>query len=518
MIDVKTNKTNNSIKGSFFGVLYKLIGIICPFIIRTIIIYTLGREYIGLNSLFTSILSILSLSELGIGSAMTFNLYKPINDDNVKLIAAYMNFFKKIYRIIGLVIFVSGLILLPFINFFIEGEIPTNINIYLLYIIYLINTCISYFFFAYRTSLLNAYQRSDIVSNVASISSLFLYITQIILLLLFNDYYIYILVLPISTIINNLLIYIFSKKLYRRIDNFNKEKLEKGLAVEVFKNTSALFGHKVGSVLIIALPNILISTYLGLIEASIFNNYFYVITALNSLFDIVVAALLFSIGNYLVNHSKEEKEKLFRNLSFLLNIITSFCSICIFCLIQDFIKVWIGTDNMYDSLIASILFSLYFYSSKFRIMGVTFKDAAGMWKNDILKPYIGIVSNLILGLILVQSFGALGSIVSVIIVFLIIYFPWETKVLYKDLFDASPKKYLSQCLIMTSITFISSLLVKYISDYLVVNSIGMFVFKMIFVCFLSFLILVLSTFYMEGFKYCFQKILMFLKKIGRGNK
>ena len=162
-------KTKNAVRNIFFGAVFKIITLLGPFIIRTMILWIMGSEYIGLNSLFTSILSFLSLAELGVGSALVYSMYKPIAEDDQDMICALLNLYRKMYRIIGMIILGVGLLLLPFLNKLVKGEAPADVNLYILYLIYLFNTVISYVMFAYKQSLLTAFQRSDIISKRSAV-------------------------------------------------------------------------------------------------------------------------------------------------------------------------------------------------------------------------------------------------------------------------------------------------------------------------------------------------------------
>ena len=181
-------RRKNTIRNMIWGTVNRLIATVIPFITRTIIINQLGNEYLGLNSLFTSILQILNLTELGVSSAIVYFMYKPIAEKNEEKICALLNLYKKIYRIIGVVILLIGLILLPFLNYLISGDIPDDINIYILYLIYLFNTVVTYWLFAYKKSLLQAFQRNDIVSKVNSVLSIMQAILQMIIIFVFKNY------------------------------------------------------------------------------------------------------------------------------------------------------------------------------------------------------------------------------------------------------------------------------------------------------------------------------------------
>ena len=168
-------RTKNAVRNLVFGFINKMIIMLFPFVIRTIIIRELGAGYLGLGSLFTSILQVLNLAELGFSSAVVFCMYKPIAEKDSETICALLNLYKQIYRIIGIVILVIGLALTPFLPYLIKGTVPNGINIYILYYIYLFNTAITYFLFAYKSTLLVAHQRNDVVSNISSLTNILQY-------------------------------------------------------------------------------------------------------------------------------------------------------------------------------------------------------------------------------------------------------------------------------------------------------------------------------------------------------
>ena len=186
------DKLKNTKRNIIYGSINKIIMLLCPFIIRSIIIKKLGMDYVGLGSLFTSILQVLSLAELGFGSAIVYSMYKPIAEEDNKTLSALIYFYRRIYRIIGSIILVAGIAVMPLLKYIISGKYPADINIYILYLIYLVNTVASYFMYAYKQSILMAYQRNDVDSNISSIVNMVMYGLQIAALLLTRNYYTYI--------------------------------------------------------------------------------------------------------------------------------------------------------------------------------------------------------------------------------------------------------------------------------------------------------------------------------------
>ena len=266
------SRVKNAKRNIFSSVINKILSILMPFVIRTIIINELGIEYLGLDNLFVSILQILNLSEMGISSAIVYCLYKPISEgDNEKIYALY-NFIRKAYHYIGLGILSVGLIIVPFLRYFIAGSIPEDVNLYVLYFIYLFNTVISYFLFAYKNALLNAYQRIDISTNILTISRMFMYILQIVLLIIFHNYYIYAIMLPLCTIVNNYITKYYTDKLFP--DIVAKGNLENDTKDKLKKQIGGVFVTKICTVSRNSLDSIVISAYLGLSVTAIYGNYY----------------------------------------------------------------------------------------------------------------------------------------------------------------------------------------------------------------------------------------------------
>ena len=222
---MRIERTKNASRNITFGILLKIIQIVIPFLLRSAMTYFIGFQYLGLNSLFTSVLQVLNLAELGVGSAMVYSMYKPIVDDDTKSICALMKMYRLYYRVIGLIVLLSGLILLPFLPKLIKGNVPADINIYVLYLLNLSATVLSYWLFAYKNSLLQAHQRTDITSKVMLITNMFQYVLQFLVLWLFKNYYLYVIVMLFTQALTNIITAIIVSKMF---PNYNPEgKLEK---------------------------------------------------------------------------------------------------------------------------------------------------------------------------------------------------------------------------------------------------------------------------------------------------
>lgn len=430
---------NNTLKNVTTAILSKIIAVFGPFVIRTLIIYKLGNEYVGLSSLFTSILQVLSLAELGIGSVLTFSMYRPVVEKDVNKLRILLNFYKIIYRLIGMVIIGVAVILTPFIPKLINGSVPDDINIYILFWIYIANTSVSYLLFAYRSAVLIANKRNDIVYLIDTATKLLMYIIQAIVLCVIQDFFVYIIFMPISTVVNNIVVYYLSVHYYP--DIYPEGKLQRCERKEIFIQLESLCIHRVAGVLILSLDNIVISAVLGLDVLAIYSNYSYVVTAVIGFLDAALTAITSIVGTNLVRYSDEEKYESFKKAALFYSLTVSLCTLLMFNMFQPFIELWIGKKNML-TFFEMACFCLYFYSYKFRSILMTYRDAAGLWRQDVWKSIIGLVINLVGNIVLINIFGAVGVLIATIIIMVVLFYPWETYVLFKYLFKRSPKDYL----------------------------------------------------------------------------
>lgn len=397
----------------------------------------MGNEYLGLNGLFTSILQVLSLAELGFGDAIVFSMYKPIIENDNKMLSALLNLYKKVYRIIGMVILCVGLLILPFITKFVKGGYPSEVNIYVLYCIYLFNTVISYFLFAYKESLLKAHQRNDVNSRILSGCNIVMYVLQIIVLLLFSNYYLYIVIMPVTTIVLNCVRSLFVKKMYPQI--VCEGHIEKDAVIGLSKRIIGLTLNKLAQVCRNSFDSIIISSFLGLVILARYQNYYYIISALTVMVSIITTAVGAGIGNSIAAETVEKNYSDYKEFLFIYNWIACFCTVCMLCLYQPFIELWVGKSNVLP-LSTVILCCIYFYTMKLGDIAAVYRQAAGIWWEDKFRPIVESVVNLAVNIVLVKYIGVDGVLVSTIISIVCINIPWATYVLFKVYFKMSIKE------------------------------------------------------------------------------
>lgn len=471
---MKIERTKNTVRSIAFGFIYKIINIVLPFFSRTAILYVLGAKYLGLSSLFSSILSFLSLAELGVGGAMVFSMYKPIAENDNATICALLNLYRKYYRVIGLVIFGIGMLLMPFLPRLIHDSIPSDINLYVLYLIYLINTCLSYWLFAYKNSVIQAYQRYDVNSKIGSILAPVSYVFMLGALFITKNYYAYVIWLPIFTIIENVAKLIYVNRHYPRLKP--EGNISPALKASITKKVKALIGTKLNTVVLNAADNIVMAAFLGLTAITMYGNYYYIMSSVVGFLSICYASMTAGLGNCIATETVEKNYGDFMRFSFMNAWLVGWCAICLLCLYQPFMHIWVGEELMFSFPIV-IEFVIYFYIYQLRKIPVVYKDAAGIWWEDRFRPYVCMVVNLVLNIILVQVIGVSGIILSTVFS-LAISIPWENYTIFKYVFGKNSKEYYKKMFCYMLTTIISGGVCFWVCG-LLGDGISLFVVKMV---------------------------------------
>lgn len=476
---VRIERKNNAKRNFFFGVIAKILQMLLNFLLRTALIYFMGVEYLGLNSIFTSILEVLNLAELGVGSAMVYSMYKPIVEDDTVTICALMKLYRFYYRIIGLVIAIIGLILTPFIPYLIKSDFPDDVNIYVLYLLNLFVTVLSYWLFAYKNSIFDAYQRTDVKSKVSLIINIIQFILKMLVLIFLKGYYFYILVSLLTQIITNVTTAVIAAKKYPDYKPIGR--LDNEFTKRINKRIRDLFTAKLGTVIVNSVDTIVISAFLGLNVLAVYQNYYFIITSIIGFITIIFQACVAGIGNSIIVETKEKNFDDLKNLSFIIFWISGFCTVCLLCLYQPFMDIWVGEDLKLE-FIAVIYFCIYFFVYEINQLLNTYKDAGGIWHKDRFRPLITALSNLLMNLVMVQFWGVYGVILSTVLSTLFIGIPWLLHNLFTILFDRKQLiQYLKKLFIYTIITFIACVITYLICSQLILPKWILF-FERILIC------------------------------------
>ena len=449
----RLDRTKNAGRNIFYGSAIKVYQIVIPFLLRTAMIYYMGMEYIGLNGLFGSILQVLNLAELGIGSAMVFSMYKPIAENDDATICALLKLYRIYYRIVGLIILTAGILLLPFLSYLINGNVPAGINIYYLYLLNLGATILSYWLFAYRNSILIAYQRNDIISKVAAVAITLEYAFQLIAIIGFHSYYYYLTAKLFSQIIQNIIIAFIAKRMFPQYTP--KGKLEIGVIIDINQRVKDLFTAKIGGVIVNSVDTIVISAFLGLYILGIYNNYYYILTSVIGFMYVIFSACTAGIGNSLVTETTEKNYFDFQVFSLIICWISGFCTCSLLCLYQPFMLFWIKDRNLMFGDKEVICFCAYFFVYELAAMMIQYKDASGMWHEDRFRPLVTALTNLAMNIFLVKYIGILGILLSTVFSFVFVGIPWLIRNIFKIIFKRSAIPYVRKLVFYLFIVMMS---------------------------------------------------------------
>lgn len=509
-------RANNSIKNAIIAAIMNVVTILVGFISQKIFIITLGNEYLGINGLFNNILSMLAVVELGFGSAIVYHLYKPIAENNEKEICLLMRFYKKTYNIIAFVILILGICILPFIKYII-GDVSITDNLYFLFFLALIDIVASYLL-TYKRSILYADQKTYVTNIVHIGYVVFMNILEIIFLLNFRNYAVYLIIKIIFRILENLVITAIANKKYPFITQKTREELDSNIKSDIYKKVKGLLFHRIGGTLVFGTDNVIISKIFGVVTVGIYSNYNMIINAVSNLFGQVFSSIMATIGNLLIENQKNKSYQVYKNILFINSWLYNLAGICILCLMKPFIILWLGNEYLlpYSVLIVLVI---NFYVQGMRKTSINFKEAAGIFYEDRFIPIIESLINIIASIILAKIFGLIGvfigTIVSSLVLFLYSYPVFVYKKLFNRKYSEFIKEHLKYFIISVIITVITALLINCIN---VSNLILQLVINALICIIIPNIIYVVIFRKTEEFKYYFNLLKQLLgKKIRKFN-
>ena len=410
---------------------------VTTFLMQTLFIYYLGTEYNGVKGLFTSILGTLSLAELGISTAISFSLYKPLADNDKTKIQALIKFYKNAYRFVALVVGVLGLSLVPFLKFIVKGG--ENIeHITLIYILYLMDTVFSYLII-YKSTLLEADQKSYLMTNIYTVSNLIILIVQSLIIIIFRNFILYLVIQIVLGFASKYIVNRYVDKTYPYLREKNDSQLTSEERTTIFNKIKALLVHKIGYVAITQTDNIIMSSFINIATVGICCNFTMIIKIINDLVTSFFVASAPGLGNVIATETMERKISVFKKYDFLVFVLYGWSAICLYFLLTPFITIWLGGDKLIDNLSVMLLCVNYYFAGQ-RISLENTKNAAGIVEQDAPLSIIEAVVNLAVSIVCVRLMGLPGIFIGT---FVSSFIPNIGKpvVLYKYLFHRNVGEY-----------------------------------------------------------------------------
>lgn len=438
------SRISNTIRNTLFGVGGQILSQVLAFVYRTVFIHYLSSNFLGVQGLFSNILSLLSLAELGVGNALTFSMYKPLAQKDIRKVKALMGYYSRTYHIIAGVVAVVGLSLTPFLDFFIK-ERPAEINhLELIYLLYVFDSVASYCL-VYKQSIIKADQKTYICTLYTNLFTIIRYIVQMVALVVMKDgkesTFICILVIQvIFTFVTNFFLSLKASKLYPYIKKKEKEYLISSEKKEINNKVRAMMMHKLGSVIVNATDNLLISKFVGVVEVGLYSNYKLLINMVMGVVQQFFQAIVPSIGNLVSLSSVKKSKEIYDRLDLLNYFIYGFCTVCFFTLFNPFIEIWVGKNYLFSMELVSIIV-LNFYLNGMRQNVLAFRNALGLFWNDRYKPLFESIINLVASIVLAKLYGIIGIFLGTLISTVTTSMWIEPYVLFKKYFNIGTKKY-----------------------------------------------------------------------------
>ncbi len=506
------SRTYYSARNLVFALISQGLDSILTFIARTVFIYTLGKTYLGMSGLFSDILTLLSLAELGCGTAIIYAMYKPAANRDEKKLSALLNLYRKIYITLGIGMTAAGLCLIPFLGFFIS-DMPDIPELPVIYVLYLLNTTSSYFF-SYKKSILTAYQVHHIVSKITMVTVLTQNICQMAVLLLTHNFLLYLSIQLFATFFSNMAISVYVDRHYPFLKTYAKEKLDKESKQDIVKNIKAMFLDKLSSAVVTSTDNVLISKFVSTIVLGYYSNYTLFVTIIRNIMLRISDALTGSVGNMVSTESPARAKQIFEYLLFLNFWIIGCFSILLFTFINPFITLWVGDSYLLDIVIVFII-SLNMYMRYIRNTQLIFIDTYGLFQEIRIKCISEALINLIVSLIFLipLKMGVSGVLLGTFVSNILTNFWFEPYIIYTKRFHASPLSYFRRFFQYLGVTLGTGTVI-YVVNGTILPEAGIFLLlvKLLISLFLTCLCFYLIFRKSEEYRYIREKLKALLKE------
>lgn len=478
---MKESRTIKTFRNFQYGSINKIITMILSFINRTIFIQILGVEYLGINGLFSDVLMMLSMADLGLGTAMAYSFYKPLAENDEKKLGLLISFYKKIYNIIALSVAIIGISIIPFLEYLINLEKPVPfLKIY--YLFFLANTVISYLF-VYKGSIISADQKNYMISKYQLYVSVIKSILQSIFLIVMENYFAYLIIQLIATLTNNIIISKKSDELYPYIRD-SGHKIDSSEKKNILDNFKSVFIYKVSGVLLNGTDNTLISIMVGTLWVGIYSNYNLIINSINSFIGIIYTSVTASIGNVVATEKPKQRFEVFNSMQTISLLITTFTTVCLYVLLNDLMYVWLGSQYVINNLILNSIMINFYIAGVLRPIW-TYREVTGLYNKTKYIMLIAAIENIFLSILMGKFMGMAGILYASAISRLSTYFWYEPKLLFKEYFNEGVYNYYMQLLRNFLITTVLIITINMLLKGFLIDSWLKLIIKTIIVAFLT---------------------------------
>lgn len=460
-------RTKNAIKNISISVFSQVIIILLGFISRRVFIDSLGAEYLGVNGLLTNVLSMMVLIEGGIGVSITYNLYKPLAENNQKKITALVQLYKKVYTILAFIVLAISIILYPFMGKMMKGG-HSIININLVYFIFVAKNMVSYLT-AYKWALINADQKGYILARANLVFQILTTVAKMVILVLTSNYILYLLIelgiYTVQVLWNGAIV----NKRYPYIKSKQRYEIDGDIKGNINKNVKAMFLHNIGGYCVYGTDNILISSFVNIATVGLYSNYSMIINQLSALVSPVLSGIGAGVGNLIATEDSSKTYSIFK-VTYLVNFwIYSFCVIFLFNLLEPFIILWLNNENMLLDKVTFIFILVNFYLDGLRKSIGTFKSKAGLFSQDKYIPVIEGIINLVASIIMANKFGLAGIFIGTTISTVAIQLWNQPRIVYKHVFNIPVIEYFKKYIFYAILTILVGILTTNVCNLVDIN-------------------------------------------------
>ncbi len=467
---MQNSRTSNVVKNSGANILHKLVQIIVQFALRTVIIQILGREYAGISTLFTDILQVLSLLDLGMGTALAYALYKPVAEDNTDRINALMNFYRRAYMLIGTLVFGIGILLVPFLDYLVKDVPNIREDIRIIYAAYVLTSAMSYFF-VYRTIIFRARQEARVISLVRTVITVIEGVFEIVFLIITKQFYVYLFLHFVFTFGTNAVLSYIAGHRHDRYFNNKKAELAPQEVRSMFKDISALAIYKISGVVIYSTDSIVISAFISTQQVAVIGNFNMIINGLRTGVEQIVESVKAGIGNLAATSGTEQQKKVFDKMNFIAFWTACVLCTCLFVLLNPFVgEIWLDAGYYLPQPVIAVL-TVNFYIAIMVYPVETFRTANGLFIQGKYRPAIMAVLNILLDLVFVVRWGIIGVLAATTVSRLLTQVWYDPYLVYSRVFKQRVRQYLADYVIKLGITFACCAAALVLADRIYINNV-----------------------------------------------
>ena len=495
---MKNTRTNKSILNTTVSFISQIIIILLGFISRRVLIYSVGVQYLGINGLMTNILTVFSLAESGIGTAIGFSLYKPLAENDTEKVKSLMRFFKYTYRCLAVGTAIIGLVFYPLLPLFLKGNTVSNSNV--VYLMFLFSSVVSYLW-VYKTTLNSSDQNKYLYTIANTATQIVVLIIKICILYYTENYILYLSIEIGSTIIKNIIFTSYIDKRYPYLKDKTVQRLDQETRISLFKNIKALFFNKLGYIISQCSDNLVISSIVSVAAVGMYSNYLVLISSVSGFVTTFTSGVTASMGNLVAKESKEKAYEVYKKIDFINYWLYTFTAICLLCLIEPFVQIWLGLDFVLSKWILILAVIIYYLKGINSSVDVV-KNAAGLYYPDRFIPIIEAITNMVISIVLARLYGVTGVLAGTLISFVLFSFWTKPFFVYRDVFKLPFVKYVvwEGRKIITTIIF--AVIVTYLVSYInVINVYIRFGILLLVTVVLSNGLLLIAFYKTDEFKY-----------------